>query len=284
MTAVTEPGVYDIPNDEYRADPVPGGSLSNSGAKKLLPPSCPAKFRYERDHPPAPKTVFEVGHAAHKLILGDGPELVLVDRDRWDTKDCKAEVAAIRDRGAVPLKRADYEAVHGMAAALRAHPYAAALFDPASGQPERSLFWVDGETGVWLRCRLDWLPAPSAGRVIVPDYKTCEHADTESLRRDVYSYGYYRQGPWYLNGLVALDLAGDDAAFVFVCQEKTPPYLVNVVELDAAAMAAGRARNRQAREVYRDCVAADVWPGYSDDIELISLPRWAPEARLQEVW
>jgi hypothetical protein len=49
---ITEPGVYDIAEDHYHADPVPGGSLSNSGAKKLLPPSCPAKFAYEREHPP----------------------------------------------------------------------------------------------------------------------------------------------------------------------------------------------------------------------------------------
>ena len=32
-------GVYDIPEDLYHRDPVPGGSLSCSGAKKLLPPS-----------------------------------------------------------------------------------------------------------------------------------------------------------------------------------------------------------------------------------------------------
>jgi len=33
---VTEPGVYDIPEDAYHRDPVKGGSLSYSGAKKLL--------------------------------------------------------------------------------------------------------------------------------------------------------------------------------------------------------------------------------------------------------
>jgi len=33
---VTAPGVYDIPAEAYHADPVPGGSLSASGARDLL--------------------------------------------------------------------------------------------------------------------------------------------------------------------------------------------------------------------------------------------------------
>jgi len=37
---ITEPGVYALPADVYHADPVAGGSLSSSGAKKLL--ACPA--------------------------------------------------------------------------------------------------------------------------------------------------------------------------------------------------------------------------------------------------
>lgn len=280
---VTEPGVHDMSNEDYHADPVPGGSLSNSGAKLLLPPSCPAKYRYQRDHPPKPKREFEIGHAAHKLVLGVGAELVLVDRDRWDTNAVKAEIEEIRDRAAIPLKRAEYEMVQGMAAALRRHPVAAALFNPDHGEPEQSLFWVDPATAVWCRARLDWLPRPHAGRMVVADYKTCDDAGLESVARDVYRYGYYRQGPWYLDGVQALGLADEDAACVFVCQEKDPPYLVNIVESDALAVRAGHARNRQARELYRECAANDVWPGYSDDIEPVSLPGWAENAYLQEI-
>ena len=42
---ITEPGVYDVPFDEYLRDPVPGGSLSTSGARLLLD-TCPAIFDY----------------------------------------------------------------------------------------------------------------------------------------------------------------------------------------------------------------------------------------------
>ena len=42
---------------------------------------------------------------------------------------------------------------------------------------------------------------------------------------------------------------------------------------------AGRELNRLAIEIYRDCTEAGVWPGYSDEIELISLPAWARPPR-----
>lgn len=136
---ITAPGVYDIPEDVYHADPVPGGSLSASGVSKLLSPSCPALFRYERDHQPAPRKVFDEGKAAHKVVLGSGPDLVLVDRERWDTKEVKAQLADIRARGGVPLKRAQWDMVHAMADALRAHPWASALLAPDSGVDRKSV-------------------------------------------------------------------------------------------------------------------------------------------------
>lgn len=166
--AAFAPGVYDIPADEYHADRT---SLSSSGARKLLPPSCPALFRWEQDHPQPPKKTFEIGTAAHQMVLGAGPELVVVDRERWDTNAVKAEVAAIRETGAVPLKPSQYAEIKAMAAALRAHPLAAALLDPEYGKPEQSLFWRDPETGVNCRARLDWLPDSDGGRMLAPDYK-----------------------------------------------------------------------------------------------------------------
>jgi hypothetical protein len=274
--AIDGPGVYDIPETVYHADPVPGGSLSSSGARRLLPPSCPAIFRHEQLNPPPPKKVFDLGSAAHRLVLGSGPDLVLVDKARWDDNDTKAKVAAIREAGGIPLKRAEYDQVHAMADALRRHRVASALFDPAHGRPEQTLIWQDEETGVWCRARLDWQPNARPGRrLIVPDYKTCRSASPRAIAKAVHEHGYHQQTEWYLRGAQALDLADDQAAFVFVFQEKDPPYLVTVVQLDDEALHLARERNRRAMEIYAACVEADHWPGYSDDIELITLPAWA---------
>lgn len=281
---ITKPGVYDIPAEDYHLDPIPGGSLSSSGARKLLPPSCPALYKYEHDNPPATRKTFEIGHAAHALALGTGPELVLVDHEKWNTNAIKAEVAEIRERGAVPLKREEYERLHAMAAALRKHPAAAALFAEGTGHAEQSLFWEDPPTGVKRRARLDWLPAFNDGRrMVLPDYKSCVSAEKEALERAMDNYGYHCQGAWYVDAVRALGLAGDDAAFVLVAQEKTPPYLVNVLEPDAMAMRIARARNRESIELYASCVAEDRWPGYSDQVELASLPNWTVNRWLEEI-
>lgn len=271
---VTEPCVVDgMPDDVYRADPVPSGSLSASGAKVLL--RAPALFRHQREHGRPNQRHYDVGHGAHKLVLGAGPELVRIDAEEWRSKAVKEEVAAAYDVGKVPLRPSDYEAVHEMAAALRRHPIAGKLFDPdRGGKPEQSMFWGGGD--VWLRARLDWLPDPNgAGRMIVPDYKTADNADPRAFGRVAASYSYHLQDAWYT---AAVDnLLGRQAAFLFVIQEKAPPYLVTVVELDAEAKRAGHREMRRAIEMYRDCAAADVWPGYTaaDEIRLVSLPAYA---------
>jgi hypothetical protein len=275
-TATTGPGVHDMTDVEYHADPVPGGSLSSSGARRLLPPSCPAIFRHEQLNPPAPKKVFDLGSAAHKLVLGSGPELVRINAEKWLTDKVKTEVAAVRARGAIPLKPAEYQQVHDMATAIRKHPVAGALFDPDHGRPEQTLIWQDNDTGIWCRARLDWLPTPSPGRrLIIPDYKTCRSANPRAITKAVYEHGYHCQDEWYRRGARELALADEQAAFVFVFQEKDPPYLVTVVQVDDDALYLAEQRNRRAMEIYRDCVDADFWPGYSSEIELITLPAWA---------
>jgi hypothetical protein len=271
---VDEPGVYDMPEDHYHADPVPGGSLSASGAKLLLPPSCPARYQHDRLYGEPPKKAFEHGAAAHRLILGAGPELVIVDAPDWRTKAAKEARDSARFDGHIPLLLADFSQVQAMALAIREHPLASALLDPGRGDAEQSLFWTDAEFGIWRRARLDWLPRPRPGRrMVVPDFKTCDRADSGSVRKAVANYGYHLQAAQYTDGVTALGL-DDDPAFVFIFQEKAPPYLVNVVQLDDDAIRAGRERMQRACEMFRDCTQTGIWPGYSDDIETISLPLW----------
>ena len=248
------PGVYDIGETEYFADP----ALSCSGAKLLLPPSCPAKFRYLQDHPEAAerKDVFDFGSAAHKMVLGAGPELALVDALDWRGKEAKEAREAARAEGATPLLLADFTKVQAMAKAIRAHPIAGPLLNPErGGEPEQSLFWLDYETGVPCRARADWLPDTGPGRYIITDYKTCSSADPDAIAKAAANYGYYMQADWYCTGIRDL-VAVDDPAFLFVFQEKDPPYLITVAELDDEARRIGRARNRQAIERFRDCTEA----------------------------
>lgn len=278
---ITEPGVYDIPDADYHADPVPGGSLSSSGVRMLLPPSCPALYRYWADHGSAPKADYDFGHAAHLEVLGAGPPVRVVDAPDWRTKAAREARDEAYAAGEVPLLAADHWTVREMASALRSNPIVRALFNTDSGRPEQSLFWVDE---VWRRARLDWLPERRGmGRVILADYKTTNCAAPDAITKAIYNYGYHQQGAWYLDGAQRLGLVGEDAAFLFVFQEKTPPYLVTVVQPDAMALRVGRDLNRRAVEVYRECLLTGRWPGYSEDVELVGLPAWAENRYLQEM-
>lgn len=264
--AEVQPGLYDIPAELYHQDPIPGGSLSSTGAKKLAS-SCPAKFKYWLDNPEPPKKTLDLGTAAHRLVLDDGPELVLVDAVRWDTNAVKAEVAAIRAAGDIPLKRHELEQVQAMAAAIRQDADAVRLLEPGSGVAEQSAFWED--SGVWRRARFDWLRHD--GQIV--DYKTARSCRREDLEKAFHEHGYAQQQEWYLDAGVALDVADPERPFQFVLQEKEPPYLVVVTTCDPMARGIGRHLNEVALNTYAICRASGDWPGYLPN-PMIALPSW----------
>lgn len=285
MTVITEPGIYpDMSEDVYHGDPVAGGSLSSTGCRKLLPPSCPARFRWWLDHPDAPRDAFDLGHAAHLKVLGRGLDLAVIDAADWRTKAAKEAKEAAYAAGRVPLLVADHERVEAMADTVRRHPIAGPLLHPDSGQPEVSAFWVDRPTGVWCRARFDFLRHLVLGRRrIIVDYKTTPNASLEHIQRAIHRFGYHQQGAHYTDGAAVLGL-GDSPAFVLVFQETDPPHLVTVVQLDPVALRIGRDLNRQALDIYAECRRTGHWPAHSDDIEPIALPAWVERQHTKEIW
>jgi hypothetical protein len=278
---VEEPSaIVGMPAEIYHADPYVGGSLSHSGAGKLLPPSTPAQFQHDRIHrTPFHKPEFDFGHAAHWLVLegeaGLRERMVDVyDFPDWKTRAAQDKRKESRAAGRAPVLTEEWERIKGMAAAIREHPLASRLFDPDHGEPEVSLFWVDESSGVTLRCRLDWLPSePIGGRLILADYKTTACAYPPVWRKSAADYGYHRQDPWYLDGVLALGLH-PDPTFVFVVQETRPPFLVSVIGLNNDAVSTGINENRAAIDLYAACEASGEWSGYSEEIEYVGLPPY----------
>lgn len=279
---ITEAGIYELTDEVYHADPVPGGSLSSSGSRKLLPPSCPAKFAYDLAHPQPRKPAFEFGKAAHREVLGAGATLCLVDAADWRTKAAREARDEATANGQTALLPAEYQVVQEMAAAIRRHPIAAALLDPDQGKPEQSMFWRDERTGVMRRARFDWLrdQVTASGRLLIPDYKSAVSAANDDFEKAAVNYGYVQAAPWYVDAAKAVT-GCEDAVMLFVVQEKTAPYLVNVIELSSIAIDYGRDLNRQAIDIYARCTETGQWPGYSDGIELISLPGWVERAYME---
>lgn len=272
------PGVYDgLPAEDYHAD----SALSASGMKLLLDPGCPALYRYQRDHPQPPKKTFDFGHAAHRLVLGDGARLRVFDFDDWKTKGAQQAKREAYAEGVVPLLPQDMDRARAMAAAVRAHPLAASLF--RRGRAEVSLVFDDAASGVRLRARLDWVDTERPGRVIMTDYKTIgTGVDLDNIERAVYDYGYHVSGVQYAEAAKTLGLAGDDAVTTLVMQHKEPPFLVRVVQLHMLALKLGRAKRRAAINLFKRCTQADHWPGYGD-VAYAGPPAWA-QAREEEMY
>ncbi|GGG04411.1 hypothetical protein GCM10007304_18140 [Rhodococcoides trifolii] len=269
-TAPTEPGAYQgISDTVYHAD---RGSLSSTGARQLLHPSCPAIFRWEQDNPPTSTATFDFGHAAHMMVLGAGAPIIEVQAPDWRTKAAKEKREATHLAGMIPLLTHEVHQVHAMAAAIRQHPIASALLS-TGGTPEESLYHRDPATGVMLRARPDW-QIKIGNRYLIVDYKTSASAQPQAFGQKAFDYGYHSQDAWYVDAVTALGI-DDNPAFVFIVQEKTAPYLVSVVELDPEAVALGRRQNRRAINTYAECLATDTWPAWDQTIYPISLPKWA---------
>ena len=269
---ITEPGVFTMSMDAYHADPCSSLSLSASGAIDLVA-TCPATFDHKRRHPTAPKRHFDIGSAAHRLVLGRGESLEVIAHPDFKTKAAREARDKAYDEGRTPLLKADFDKVQAMAQAIHEHPVAAACF--ANGTPEQSLFWQDGETSIWCRSRPDWLPRGD----IFADYKTSQDVNPAELPRFMMNFGYHQRAAWYLDGIRALGLS-KDPKYLMVFQEKEPPYQVVIAQPSPVALEWGRIKNLKARHLFAECLATDEWPGYADDVVTLDLPGWA-EGQLQ---
>jgi hypothetical protein len=176
-----------------------------------------------------------------------------------------------RNEGKIPLAKAEIQKAQRMAGNVFGNPLAAKLL--AEGTPEVSIYWHDDQTGVRCRARPDYLP-DRPGRMICVDYKTAKSANPLAFERAAADYGYHQQAAWYLDALREAEI-DDDAAFLFIVQEKVAPYLMSLVQLDPEAIELGRRQNRRALETFAKCRDEKVWPGYGDGIHTAHLPAYA---------
>jgi hypothetical protein len=262
-----KPGVYDdLDEATYHADP----ALSASGAKRLLPPSCPARFKWERDNGGRPnRREFDFGHAAHAAVLGVGLELVVVEAKDWRTKAAQEKRDAAYAEGKCPILAEEKARVDEMAAALREHPVASVL--------------LDAQRGLDRRARFDWLPNPTDGRMVLPDYKTTASAEPRKFHRSIFDFGYDVQAVYYMDAVRAAGLA-DDVEFQFIAQETKPPYLITVHTLDDIALRVARERVDAACALFVKCTTTNNWPGYSEDVEYAAAPDWLAAEYADWIW
>ena len=252
------PGIYPgITNRDYHADPALG-----STSLKTLATRTPAHYQHDKAHPKS-SDAFDLGTVAHSLILeGDESGVEVWDFPAWTTKVAKDSREETRAAGKIPMLTKEWAQVVAMRDAVMAHPQARMLF--TGHLAEQSVFWEEDDM---LKCRPDaWHP----GTLV--DLKTARDANPNEFGKVAHSFGYHQSAAHYIDGVKAA--TGEELPFHFVLVEKTAPYLVSVVELDAEAINIGRELNERAKRIYRECVEANTWPGYPT-AEPVSLPLWA---------
>ncbi|MCL2471632.1 MAG: PD-(D/E)XK nuclease-like domain-containing protein [Propionibacteriaceae bacterium] len=276
-----QPGVYTMPEAAYFADPLRGfgtESLSRSGATFLLPPYTPAHFRFAQDHQHSRQSdALMEGKALHSLVFGGQP---VIDIGTDALRGAHAtEVRALRDEGNICVKSPVYATVKELADAVHADPIADIIL--ADGQPEQSVFAVDPDTGVWIRGRFDWMcrPDPASDTLLIVDLKSSltAYPSADAFGKQVFTYGYHRQGAWYLRLARILGLA-QDIRFLLLVVEKNSPHLVNVMEIPLIDLKRADRVNAAAMRLFARCLDAGEWPGYSKDLAVmptVPLPSWA---------
>ncbi|MEL4357079.1 MULTISPECIES: PD-(D/E)XK nuclease-like domain-containing protein [unclassified Luteococcus] len=267
----TPTGVMDaMPDAEYHSHP----ALSSTGARQLMPPNCPAKYRHWIDHPKPPTDAMKRGTAAHRIILGAGQQIDVHDVRDWKTKAARELRDESEAAGHIALTTAEYAEFVAMRDVLHSHPTIGRLFDADRGKPEQSLFWTDSRYGVPCRARIDWMPNRAEGkRLVVVDYKTSKSAEPSEFARSAATFGYAQQADFYMRGLKALGIE-KDPAFVFVTQETEAPYLVSITQITPDDMSLAHHLNDRALWLFKQCRESGVWPGYPEQVVTIGLPAW----------
>lgn len=259
---------------EYRSKP----GISRSELWKLM--ESPEKFKYYQEHPVPMTPAFIFGAAAHKQMLDPetwGDEFAvspIIDRR---TKDGKAQYADWLDQvvGREIISKDEYDTITQMVSVARGIPFVTKLL---AGEKETPLFWTDDLTGEPCKARLDCVTM-IADKPVIVDYKTTNDASTDGFMRSAIKYGYTFQAGMYLEGFCQttyhksiLSLLGSEQCplFVFIVQEKTPPYSVNICQADDVFIRYGYDIFRQLIGMYKDCKDNDNFFGYMGKYNIIN--------------
>lgn len=255
--------VINMPNNAYHSHP----SISKSGLD-LINRSI---AHYEYRTPFEPTRHMEIGTAIHAALF---------EHERYkqdymllpNVKDRRASEykQAVKAAGTSELVLVGHESdkVNGMYQSVYLNREAAALLE--SGWPELSVFAVCPETGLHLRCRLDFL---NAGMVAL-DLKKTQDVRYEKFQRSIGSYRYHVQDAFYtyVCKLAGIPLEG----FKFLAVEEQSPHANKLYTLDDEAKAVGAREFKRDLQAYAAFRAQGGIPeGIVQESELMSLPVWA---------
>ncbi len=282
------PGIYPgIDFDAYHVWPY----LSNSRLQHFM--RSPAHYQAALREPDRSTPALRLGRAIHTAILE--PELFrgryavaeqcdaitkagsqcsktgsLSVEGRWFCGQHGAGMPV--DPTLTVISEDDRDTCNAMQQALRSHPCSAPLLS-AFAETELSIVFDDPATGVRMKCRFDgWAPEVAGG--VLADLKSCEDARPDAFGKSLYTYGYYVQAAIYLRAAAVLGLPAAKG-YVILAHEKEAPFESMLYRLLPSAIDAGTLVLDTELARFAECQATNVWAGYAQDVQDISLPDWS---------
>lgn len=229
---------------------------------------------YQSDH----SRKFDLGRAAHALLLGKGAEFVIIDADGFQTKEARRMRDEAYMERKTPLLKKDFEQAAAMCATARdqlqelVNAGTLTSMPFGAGETERVMLWEDRD--VWCRARLDFLPHD--GETLL-EYKTTAASASPDIWgfRQFRQLGYDVQLSFYRRGLEACGVA-NSPQIACVVQETAEPYLLSFVRIDDEVILRANERIERALRTWKRCLETNEWPGFNPsgyDIELTERER-----------
>ena len=277
MTTLTAGIHYDIPESVYHADPCPAPSLSNSIATILLGRSplhawhAHPRLNPEREEDRETTAAMDFGSALHKLLLGRGSEIAVIEADDYRKQAAKDARDEARGDGRIPLLSSAYDRAQAAASAslrqMHEHPDCQDFFAP--GHSEVALVWQEGD--VWARGLVDRLPDDPTAPAF--DLKATDlSAAPEAWDRRMVS-AYRTQDPFYRRGLRALrGVMPPPTRFVVI--ESKAPFAISVLCPAPSLQSVGEADVERAFQIWARCIKTNTWPSYPAFTAHVEAPNW----------
>lgn len=168
--------------------------------------------------------------------------------------------------GKIELSAEDFDRVRYMGDSMRATPEAAGLL--TGGLREATLRWIDEETGVECKARVDNFE-PHEWMV---DLKSCEDAG-EPFARAAAGYGYDLAAFHYASGAEACGVGVPH--YILLACESSPPYDCVPYYFGFAEQQRGQAIRNRALRTQAECIRTGRWPGRSAGLTQLTYPTWA---------
>ncbi len=289
MFTIDRPGIYlDVAAKDYFRDCVVEPSLTQSIAKILIERSpAHARLAHPRLNPDFHEP-FEydkaqaIGNAAHKLLIGRGKEVCIIEENDFRTNDAKATRDQSITDGYTPILAKHMKAARELVKAAREQMDVVFERDSAgepafmSGNGEVVIAWE--ESGIWLRSMIDWLDGGTCFDLKTSGKSAAPHAVPHTMA----DAGWPIQAAMQERGLDVLDPSGSGhRKFLFVMVENSPPYALSVHEMSEAVMTIGRKQLDHAVRIWRQCMESGEWPAYPPLINVPEYPGYKEAAWLQ---